>query len=186
MKRIFTPITLILFSVYTNAQQALINNGNLQIYTGASMSSFGNFTNTSSGAFINNGTLHIKGDIANAQPSMANSLGSLYLDGSSAQSVNGTQTFRTNNLNTNNSLGVTLNNNLSIAGIHTFSSGIISSPALSYLHYEAGSSYTGSADNRHVNGWVRKTGSTNFTFPVGNGIYERPVAVTALSALFCI
>jgi hypothetical protein len=48
--------------------------------------------------------------------------------------------------------------------------------------YEAGSSYAGSADNRHVNGWVKKMGNTDFIFPVGNATYERPVALTNLSA----
>jgi hypothetical protein len=48
--------------------------------------------------------------------------------------------------------------------------------------YEAGSSYTGSNDTRHVNGWVKKIGSTNFVFPVGNTNYERPITLTGLTA----
>jgi len=48
--------------------------------------------------------------------------------------------------------------------------------------YEAGSSYSGDGDARHVNGWVKKFGSTNFVFPVGNGTVERTVALSNLSA----
>src|SRR5690349_24227333 len=42
-------------------------------------------------------------------------------------------------------------------------------------------SYTGDADSRHVNGWVKKLGNTSFIFPVGNNTYERTVAVNNLS-----
>lgn len=48
--------------------------------------------------------------------------------------------------------------------------------------YEAGSSYTGSSDSRHVNGWVKKIGSTSFVFPVGNATYERSIALINLTA----
>jgi hypothetical protein len=109
--------------------------------------------------------------------------GTLFLNGSSAQSVNGTQVFKTYNLVTNNAAGITLNNNLSVTGVHTYTAGIITTSATpNYMIYEAGSSYTGSSDSRHVNGWVKKTGNTNFTFPVGNATYERSIALTNLTA----
>jgi hypothetical protein len=183
MKKLVVQIALVFGCVYAHGQQSFNNTGNLRIHNGANVSAFGTFTNTSSGAFVNNGTLYIRGSITNNQASMANSSGSLHLNGSSAQIISGTQTFRTNNLITNNASGITLNNNLSVAGAHTFTSGLITTSATpNYLVYEAGSSHSGSSDNRHVNGWVTKQGTTSFTFPVGNGTYLRNIAIGSLSA----
>ena len=183
MKRKLIILFLLAANVYAKAQQAFSNNGNLQIHSGASITGFGNFTNPSSGVLVNNASFYVRGNLTNDQASMAVGTGTLYLNGTSAQTINGTQVFKTNNLETNNSTGFTLNNNLNVSGTHTFTSGLIASSATpNYLVYEAGSSYTGSTDSRHVTGWVKKIGSTNFTFPVGDASYERTVAISSLSA----
>ena len=183
MKGITLSILLLLFCMYANTQQAVTNSGILQIHTGASVSGFGNFTNTSTATFVNNGNLHVKGHLINDQAAMAIGTGTLYLDGASLQIVAGAQTFKTYHFNTNNSAGITLNDNLSVSGIHTFTNGVITTSATpNYLIYEAGSSYTGDGDTRHVNGWVKKFGSTNFIFPVGNNTVERTIALNSLSA----
>jgi len=183
MKTLAIQLILFIFSVSLHAQQAFTNSGNMQIHAGASVSGAGNFTNASSGVLINNGSLYVKGNISNAQSSMATGTGSLYLNGSSSQAINGAQVLKTFNLITNNTAGITLNNNLSVGGSHTYTNGMITTSSTpNYLVYEAGSSYTGSSDARHVNGWVKKTGSTDFIFPVGNATYERSVALTNLTA----
>lgn len=175
---------LILFSKLGISQTGLRNTGSMQIHTGAGITCYGDFTNTSSAALVNNGTLYLKGNITNDQAGMSAGSGTVHLNGTVAQAVNGTAAFRLNNLVTNNAAGITLNNNLSVSAVHTFTSGLISTSATpNYLIYENGSSYTGSGDSRHVNGWVKKNGNTGFTFPVGNGTYERPVAISNLSAI---
>lgn len=174
---------LLVLSISAMSQDAFHNSGNLQLHTGAVVTGFGNFTNSSSGLFLNNGSIYVRGNISNDQPSMTVGTGILYLNGSSTQAINGTQVFKTYDLVTNNASGITLNNNLSVSGTHTYTSGMVTTSATpNYMIYEAGSSYSGSADSRHVNGWVKKTGNTNFVFPVGNAIYERPVELTNLSA----
>ena len=184
MKRIILPISILLFSIYTNAQQAFNNNGNLQIHTGGSITGFGNFTNTSSGVMINNGSLYVKGNITTDQPSMSAGSGTLCLNGTLAQSVSGTQGFKTYNFNSDNTAGITLNNNLSVSGVHTFTNGLIASSATpNYMVYEAGSSFSGATDSRHVTGWVKKIGSTNFSFPAGDATYLRTAEVVNLSAI---
>src|SRR6266487_3812259 len=84
---------------------------------------------------------------------------------------------------TNNS-GAALTNNgdlyvkQNLSGTHTFTSGLITTSATpNYLIYETGSSYSGNGDTKHVNGWVKKSGNTNFTFPVGDNTYERNIAL---------
>ena len=183
MKKSVIQSMLLFLGFYTNAQQAFTNSGNLQIHPGASVSGAGNFTNNSTGVLVNNGNLYVKGNISNDQSSMSAGTGTLYLNGTTAQSVNGSQTFKTYNLETNNSTGITLNVDLSLSGVHTFTSGLINTSVTpDFLIYEAGSSYTGDNDSRHVNGWVKKSGNSNFTFPVGDASYERVVAISSLSA----
>jgi hypothetical protein len=183
MKKIIIPAVLVIQTICVLGQQPFTNIGNLQIHTGASVSSFGDFTNSSTGALTNNGAFYIKGNISNSQVSMSAGTGTLYLNGSTAQALNGSATFKTYDLVSNNATGVTLNNNLSVTNAHTFTSGIITTSATpNYLVYEAGSSYSGDGDARHVNGWIKKFGATNFIFPVGNGTVERTVAVSNLSA----
>ena len=182
MKKLTTYIIAILSCICINAQQAVTNSGNLQIHGAAAMSGAGNFTNNSTGVLINNGSLYVKGTVANDQSSMATGTGTLYLNGSTAQSVSGSQTFKTFNFISDNTSGITLNNNLSVSGAHTFTNGIITSSSTpNYLIYEAGSSYNGSGDSKHVNGTVKKIGGTDFIFPVGDGTYQRPVALENLS-----
>jgi hypothetical protein len=170
-------------SCLANAQTGLTNTGNLQIYAGASITGFSDFTNSSAGVLINNGSLYLRGDITNDQSSMSTGAGTLYLNGSAAQTINGSQDFKTYNLITNNAAGLILNNDLCVSGVHTFTAGMITTSATpNYMIYQAGSSHTGCSDARHVNGWIKKIGSTNFTFPVGNAAYLRSVALINLTA----
>jgi hypothetical protein len=183
MKKNISYILACLCCIYLNAQQTFTNNGNFQIHPGASITGFGAFTNTASGAMVNNGSFYIKGNITSDQSSMSPGSGTLYLNGSSAQTVNGSQVLKTYNLVSDNTTGITLNNNLSVSGTHTFTNGLITTSSTpNYLIYESGSSYSGSNDSRHINGWVKKIGNTNFTFPVGNNTYERPVALENISS----
>ena len=182
MKTLAILFSLVLYCGSVNAQEAFTNNGNLQIHPGASIAGFGNFLNASTSALVNNGSLYVRGSATNNQSSMAIGTGTLYFNGIALQAVNGTQPFRTFNLVTNNTSGITINNNLSVSGAHTYTNGIINTSVTPhYLIYEAGSSYSGDADSRHVNGWVKKIGNTNFSFPVGNGIVIRKAAIESLS-----
>lgn len=181
---LLTCLFLILQAGNLAAQTDITNTGTL--YISASSDTVymgGSFTNTAPAAFTNNSVLNIKQHLSNSQAAMSSGSGTLYLNGGTAQTVSGSQVFKTNNLITNNASGFTLNNNLSVSGVHNFTSGIITTSATpNYLIYEAGASYTGSNDSRHVNGWVKKLGNTAFTFPVGNGTYERPLTLGSIAA----
>ncbi len=183
-KAILFLVIYCLIGLFANAQVTLQNTGVL-FSTGNIDTLYinGDFTNTSSATLNNNGRLYIKQNIINDQASMTAGSGILYLNGTAAQTLSGTQIFKTFDLVSNNSAGIILNNNLSVSGAHTYTAGMITTSATpNYLVYEAGSSYTGSGDSRHVNGWVKKLGNTNFTFPVGTAIYERSVALINLTA----
>lgn len=178
-------VFLLLLNVYirSSAQDAN-NDGILYISPGTVLSSQGAFINNSSASLENNGLMHIKGYLTNYQSSMPAGSGTLYLNGPALQSVNGPEPFKTYHLVTDNAAGISLNNNLSISGAHTFTNGIINTSATpNYLIYEDGSSYSGDNDNRHVNGWIKKLGSTNFAFPLGNGTFERTASLIDLSGI---
>jgi len=165
------------------AQVTVQNNGIVGVPVSGTLYINGALINASGAALTNNGNLYVRQNITNNQAAMATGTGTLYLNGASAQTLNGTQPFKTYNLVTNNAAGITLNNNLSVAALHTFSAGLIATSATpNYLIYEAGSSYSGDDDSKHVTGWVKKLGNTNFVFPVGNAAYERTVALTNLTA----
>lgn len=184
MKQIFILTILLTNLVAVHSQTGFRNEGNLQIHSGASLFVSMPATNSSSASLVNNGDLYIAGNLVNDQASMTAGTGTLYLDGSSSQSLSGSQPFKTYNLFTDNASGITLNNDLSVAGVHTFTAGLIhSSGTPNYLIYESGSSYSGSNDSRHVTGWVKKNGNTGFTFPVGDNAYLRPTAISSLSAV---
>src|SRR6476469_151558 len=148
MKRIHLLLLFCIAGTFGRTQTAATNTGTLYITGSADiLYAAGDFTNNTGAALTNNGQLHIKGNLTNAQSSMAIGTGTLYLVGSTAQSINGSQPFKTFNLNTNNSTGITLNNNLSVSGTHSFTSGVITTSATpNYLVYEAGSSYSGDDD----------------------------------------
>ncbi|HKC35215.1 MAG TPA: T9SS type A sorting domain-containing protein [Chitinophagaceae bacterium] len=166
-----------------NGQTNLTNTGILKLSSsGDILYVTAKFANSSTASFTNNGQLYVLGNVDNNQASMTAGTGTLYLNGNNTQTLSGTEAFKTYNFISNNSAGIVLDNDLSVTGAHTFSNGVITTSSTpNYLIYEAGSSYSGSGDARHVNGWVKKIGSTDFIFPVGNGIYQRPVALENLS-----
>jgi hypothetical protein len=181
MKKQFI-IAAVLGCLSAKGQQAVTNSGVLRIHSGGIIAFHGNFTNASSATLVNNGSVYAKATLSNNEASMSPGTGTLYLNGS-AQIIAGAEAWRVYNLTTDNTNGITLNNNLHVSNVHTFTNGrIITSVTPNYLVYEAGSSYTGASDGRHVNGWVKKIGTTNFTFPVGNGTYLREIAISNLSA----
>lgn len=182
--KLFATALIVMQAAWVQAQSDVQNTGILHISGGSDILYInGALTNAAGAALTNNGSLYVRNNLTNGQVSMAVGTGTLYLNGTSLQTVAGAQPFRTFNLVTDNTAGFTLNANLHVSGTHTFTNGVIATSATpNYLVYEAGSSYSGAADGRHVNGWVKKFGNTNFTFPVGNATYLRSVTLSGLTA----
>ncbi|MFT3934510.1 MAG: hypothetical protein QM726_12885 [Chitinophagaceae bacterium] len=180
----FLPAVALLITSVLQAQTNVTNTGGLSISNTGSLYITGSLSNTATANLANAGSLHVQQGLTNAQAFATPGTGTLYLDGVALQTISGTQAFSTFNLVTNNPAGIMLNNDLNISGVHTFTAGIINTDAVPhYLRYQSGASYTGYADARHVNGWVSKAGNTNFTFPLGNGTLQRPLAITNISGL---
>jgi hypothetical protein len=178
-------VAILLFTcMHSSAQMTITNRGSLQLHPGASLNISGSLDNKISANLINNGSMYITGNINNDQAAMNAGAGTLFLNGSLLQTVSGSEVFKTNSLVTNNTAGFILNNNLSVSGAHVFQNGLISTSSTpNYLIYEAGSSYSGNNDARHVTGWTKKLGNTNFIFPVGDNTWERPIEISSLTAI---
>lgn len=187
-KRLITQltITVVLHAALPAAAQTDVQNTGV-LYVGAAIDTVfigGSFTNAGTASLTNNTVLNIKQHVSNSQAGMSAGAGTLYLNGTAAQNIGGSQVFKTYHLKTNNAAGITLNNDLSVSGAHTFINGLINTAATpNYMIYEAGASYSGDNDNNHINGWVKKLGNTNFVFPVGNSQYERSIALSSLGAV---
>jgi len=183
MRKLFTLAVVSGLFFHSAAQDSVRNPGNLQIHTGASLTGFGVFQNAAGSQLVNAGSIYLRNHLVNDEASMSAGTGTLILNGSVLQQINGAQPFLTFNLTTNNAAGILLNNDLSVSGTHTFNSGMITVSATpNYLIYEDGSGYSGDSDTKHVNGWVKKNGTGDFSFPVGDGVYERNTALSSLSA----
>lgn len=177
-------VGLLFLTTVARTQVAVTNSGVLYIKTNSDIFySAGDFTNTSSASLTINGLLYLKGNVSN-NAFINIGTGTVFLNGTTLQTISGTQPFNVYNLNTNNAAGIQLNANLSVSGVHTFSSGVITTSATpNYIVYESGASYTGASDAKHVNGWIKKIGSTNFIFPTGNGVYLREIELRNLSGV---
>ncbi|MEP7237180.1 MAG: T9SS type A sorting domain-containing protein, partial [Ferruginibacter sp.] len=124
------------------------------------------------------GGVYIKGNI-NVAPGQTLtftpvSLDTITFNGTAAQSINNSGTFSIGpfvSLIMNNAAGLTVNTNLTMGPTTslTLTSGVISlTPvATTLLSLGTGTVVTGASNASFVNGKVKKTGNTLFTFPVG-------------------
>jgi len=156
MKKMLLSILPVCF-LCVSAFPQVRNIGDMRMHTGAVVSLRGDFTND--GTFNNN-------------------VGTLHLNGTSLQNLNGNSVIQVFDLLMNNGGGVKLDNQLEITNTFNFTNGVLASDRVDlnteFVHFLAGSSVTGTPnDASHIDGVVRKTGNTAFTFPIGNlGNYQ--------------
>jgi hypothetical protein len=110
----------------------------------------------------------------------------LKYNGSSAQTTSNVEFPSTANVDVvvENASGVTLNGAKSLTGTITFTAGDLVTSTTNLLTILGSWDGTGSgaSASSHVKGPLAKTGSNNFTFPVGNGTLYRPISIATLSA----
>ncbi len=102
------------------------------------------------------------------------SSGANYLvgDNGSGQEINGTNSIQWYDGVLDNPQGLTVNNRLNIRNSFLFQSGLITTDktdTTDYVHFESGAVYSNTSDARHVNGYVARTGTGSFDFPIGDG-----------------
>lgn len=180
MKRTLLITITLLTVTCTNAQNELYNNGaGLYLSAGAAVQVNGSFTNTGTANFQNYGTLALTGNTTNNQTLSAYT-GKLIFNGNTPQTLSGTKDMLTKDLEINNAAGAILNAKLQVDGTATFINGIITATVTAApLWFTATAIHTGVTDAAHVNGYVVKEGTGNFTYPVGDGARYQRVEVNA-------
>ncbi len=185
MRKILLPFLSLLMAIGARAQ--FLNSGIFFVSNGTTLSTGGSFTNTAAAAYQNNGIVFIGGNISNDQPSMAAGSGTTHFNGTVAQTLSGSAPFRSLNLALENSAGLTLTDRLAIGdgtgGTLTFTSGRITTGNNTQdVYFYPGSSYTGFDASHHIIGNTTKSGNTDFTFPIGDGVHAADLDLTALTA----
>jgi len=167
--RVFKYIYIVFFGVGisfgASAQNHVQNNGDFRLHTGANVAFYGNLTN---------------------QGSMTSNQGGMHFLGSTLQNIDGANVIQARDAFINNTSDVKLDNEFQISNQLTFTGGNINSDradaATEFVHFLEGSSYIGATNAKHINGVVRKTGNTVFTFPVGNDANLQSFSITAPTA----
>lgn len=167
------------------ACQALLGMGlvaNAQVNNTGSLYNAGNMLvsgfNANNGSLNNTGTLAVGGDLTNNGSTGYNG-GTLVLNGSVSQTIQGSNTFSTSAVTFGNAAGVTLDKCLSVGATATFNNGLVATPTgnTEPLEFAAGATSTGTSHSSHVNGYVRKMGTGSFIYPVGDASRYQPVDV---------
>lgn len=138
------------------------------------------------GSYINNGQISYQGDITNNGIMNCGAClsGSNYLNDYDdiQQVIDGTETIQWYDVILDNSAGALLENELQVINSFQFTDGLLEtdrSDPNDFLHFGSGAIHTGASSTRYVDGYVGKTGSGSFTFPVGGGGNYYPVTLIA-------
>jgi hypothetical protein len=180
-------LSSLLLLVFMGTHGQVYNTGILYVGAGNTLYTMGSFTNTAGATYQNDGSVYISGNISNDEPSLPAGAGTTYFDGTTAQTLSGAAYFRSFNVALNNPAGLTLSDRLAIGdgigGSLTFMAGLITSGTNTQdVYFYPGSSYTGFDASHHIIGYTTKSGNTDFTFPIGNGVNQADLDLTGLSA----
>lgn len=142
-----------------------------------------------SGATLSLGSssLLFRNDITNCG-TINGSAGTLTANGTAQQnqSLSGSGTFNLFNLTVNNTFSpgpsLVLNKNIDVSGTLTLTSGIVYTTTTNILALGNTATTSGGSSTSFISGPITKSGSVNFTFPVGKGNKWRRASVTGLSA----
>jgi hypothetical protein len=168
-------------NVYNNGQLFITNSSDTVFISG---SLFNNSTATLNNA---GGNLFVKQDLTNEETVMTAGGGKLWTTGTAVQTFAGSKPFKTHNWIVDNVTNVSLQNRVEVgngtAGSLSFVNGkITSGDSLQDVFFNAGSSYTGYTNTKHIIGYCSKSGTTNFTFPIGNGSFKADLDITSLAS----
>ena len=133
------------------------------------------------GFTVNNGiSVDVRGNW-NDEGAVAVANGTIRFVGTTAQTITGNN-ISFNNVEVNNTTGVTVNGKISITGLLTLTNGLVTTTDVNLITItETGSISTG-ASTRYINGPLAKRGNTNFIFPVGNATRYSPLEIQGITS----
>jgi gliding motility-associated-like protein len=178
-------VVLILSSIGLTAQ--VVNRGVLYISENTKLSIASNFNNQDTGSFRNDGSLLLYADFNNdgAIGFDAKKMGYTQFEGEKPQKITGLHTVFLNDVlfdNYGKQPAFDVRNELSVAGDANFNAGIINNKQYDkQFIFESGSSYSNLNSKSYIEGIVKKTGDSNFVFPIGDNGISRMAAISAPS-----
>lgn len=189
MKTTLLIICCLTARVFVSAQTSVYSND--IIYTTNSNDTIfisGSLINNTTATLLNtNGNIYVKQHVENNQTGMIAGSGKLWFTGTAQQIITGTAEMRTHTWIVDNSAGVLLQNRIGTgngtSGNLEFVNGkITSGTALQDVLFYPGSNYTGYTDAAHIIGYCSKRGSTDFTYPIGDGTYKADLDISSLTS----
>jgi len=187
---LFLGIILMTHSVvWVNAQSKLINGGSkIIVNSGSSLVIEGDLVNTSTGndAIKLSGQIILSGDFTNNATNgnlLLTTSGEVLFNGSTTQTIGGSSSIYFKNLKVDKANGsILIDKACYVGSVLTLSDGIINTSSGKELVMQAGSSVVGGSDSSHVDGPMMKIGSTDFTFPVGDGGFIEQIGIANLAS----
>ena len=190
-------LLLALLPVLVRGQQAEYNWGNNWVHPGGQKFVGMDFINFSTGVVMNNATVWYSGNFTNdGRVDFDNSLGvnpgQTMFAGDTLQHIAGSGTTRFYSLLFGSQLtpiAYNLEQNISVVHLLNLTKGILTTrqttpeTMMNMLQLENGAVCINASANSYVDGFVSKTGNSTFTFPIGNGGFYRPAAISAPAAV---
>lgn len=174
------------FGILQVCKAQLNNNGIVTVSSGTVVSTFDDLNNASSGVFNNNGELYVYGDLKNDgvfayQTNAAN--GITYFQGTTSQEIMGNSPITFYDVVFNNSSSASpfvLSGSINLINKAQFLKGVVQNEGHggSFV-FQTSASHTSTSDISHVQGPVKKNGSSAFIYPVGSSGFYRGNAISA-------
>lgn len=190
-KKEMTNRLLLLFLAvsYVSFSQT-VNIGSLTISAGTQLSTVGALDNKATGDLVNDGELFVYSDYNNdglVTFTPGSTTGFTRMRGISGfQNISGTlpmEWYDAEFFNGNVQPAFHLSNEVSIGGQANFQNGIVDDATYNGLIvFEDTANHNNTSDNSHVDGYVRKNGTTAFRYPIGNGGKYRYASISAPSS----
>ncbi|QQU05067.1 gliding motility-associated C-terminal domain-containing protein [Myroides odoratus] len=172
-----------------NQSNHFVNTGELVVAEGTILSSDYAFENSALGNFENHGQIYYYNDFQNDNlfyPGTLTKNAKVFFSPKDAKKtiqISGNKLTEFQNVEFNHAfsdLGFSLSNEISVKGESNFVSGIIQvEEERGMFTFLSKSTAINASDLSHVSGPVEKQGSQAFDFPIGDGGYHRPAAISA-------
>ncbi len=183
MSILFSILSL---NVFAQANM-IVDDGNIVVSNGGYLIVNGDLTNSATGnnAIANSGTIQLSGDFTNNATSgdlLSGSTGEVVLNGTTMQTIDGLKSTHFTKLKLDNSAGFTISKEAFVEGALTFVTGIVNTSAGNELSLTSTSTYSGASNSAHVKGPMKRTGQSDFVYPVGAGSRIAKLGLAGLSA----
>ncbi|WP_272861607.1 gliding motility-associated C-terminal domain-containing protein [Aureisphaera galaxeae] len=176
---------LLLFGCSTSLLAQTANYGEMTVLPNTEVGVMNDFNNTPSGTVFNDGDVYLYADFNNDGVVDYIDGGMTRFRGFAIQDISGTNTSYLYDVEFSNGSSVNafqLSGSLNVANEATFDEGVVDNDTFGgTFQFEQNAVHFQTSHASHVDGEVIKVGDTGFQFPIGDGGFFRPAAISAPS-----